>query len=115
MRRWESGKQVDFRDLNLVTRGSEIQRACYDYLLATEAGCFVSYCEIARAIARPKASRAVAHACAINPLPLFVPCHRVIPAQAARRIASGKSAHYGNYAYGAALKRALIEFEAGSR
>jgi methylated-DNA-[protein]-cysteine S-methyltransferase len=41
-----------------------------------------SYGEIARAIGQPNAQRAVGHACATNPVPLIVPCHRVVRATA---------------------------------
>ena len=56
---------------------------------------------VARQIGRPKAVRAVGTVCARNHVPFVVPCHRVVPA------AGG----VGNYAYGSALKRELLERE----
>lgn len=56
---------------------------------------------VARQIGRPKAVRAVGTVCARNHVPFVVPCHRVVPA------AGG----VGNYAYGSALKRELLQRE----
>ena len=60
-----------------------------------------AYAEVARAIGRPKAARAVARACATNPVCLVVPCHRVVPA------AGGT----GGYRWGARRKARLLEGE----
>jgi len=60
-----------------------------------------TYAEVAAAIGRPRAVRAVARACATNPVALAVPCHRVVPA------AGGE----GGYRWGAARKRALLARE----
>ncbi len=54
------------------------QRLVFDALLRVPPGQVVSYGELARAIGRPQASRAVGSAMAHNPLPILVPCHRVI-------------------------------------
>jgi O-6-methylguanine DNA methyltransferase len=56
---------------------------------------------LARESGRPKAVRAVGNAMARNPIPFLLPCHRVVPA----------SGGVGNYGYGSALKRALLERE----
>ena len=58
--------------------------------------------EVARAIGRPTAARAVARACATNPVCVVVPCHRVVTA------AGG----LGGYAWGLDVKQALLEREA---
>jgi AraC family transcriptional regulator of adaptative response/methylated-DNA-[protein]-cysteine methyltransferase len=60
-----------------------------------------SYGEVARSVGRPKAARAVARACATNPVALAIPCHRVVPA------AGG----VGGYRWGAARKKALLARE----
>jgi AraC family transcriptional regulator of adaptative response/methylated-DNA-[protein]-cysteine methyltransferase len=60
-----------------------------------------TYADIAAAIGRPKAVRAVARACASNPVALAIPCHRVVPA------AGG----VGGYRWGAERKRSLLEQE----
>jgi O-6-methylguanine DNA methyltransferase len=54
------------------------QRRVFDALLKVPAGQVVTYGELARAIGRPSASRAVGSAMAHNPIPILVPCHRVI-------------------------------------
>ncbi|MGH2669532.1 MAG: methylated-DNA--[protein]-cysteine S-methyltransferase, partial [bacterium] len=63
-----------------------------------------TYGEVARAIGRPGAARAVARACASNPVALVIPCHRVVPA--------GGGA--GGYRWGAARKQFLLETETKS-
>ncbi len=63
-------------------------------------GSMVSYSELARAIGRPKAARAVGNALRKNPVPIVIPCHRVV---AQNRI--------GGYVFGVDLKRRLLELE----
>ena len=60
-----------------------------------------SYAQVAAAAGRPRAVRAVGTACALNPLPVVVPCHRVIRSDGS----------LGQYAGGAAAKAALLELE----
>jgi AraC family transcriptional regulator of adaptative response/methylated-DNA-[protein]-cysteine methyltransferase len=60
-----------------------------------------SYADIARAIGRPSSVRAVARACATNPLTLVVPCHRVVP----------QSGGAGGYRWGSEIKERLIDLE----
>ena len=64
-------------------------------------GTTCTYGEIAARLGRPKAVRAVGQANHHNPLPIFIPCHRVI----------GKSGALTGYAGGLALKQALLELE----
>ena len=61
----------------------------------------VTYGELAARAGNPKASRAVGTACARNPIPIVVPCHRVLPG----------SGGIGNYAGGPDRKRTLLELE----
>jgi AraC family transcriptional regulator of adaptative response/methylated-DNA-[protein]-cysteine methyltransferase len=82
--------------------GSAFQRRVWDALRSIPRGATRSYADVAAAIGRPGAARAVAGACAANPLALVVPCHRVVPA------AGGA----GGYRYGSWRKRALLEMEA---
>jgi len=60
-----------------------------------------SYSDVAALIGRPSATRAVARACATNPVPLVVPCHRVV----------GKDGSTGGYRWGTDVKRALLATE----
>jgi methylated-DNA-[protein]-cysteine S-methyltransferase len=64
----------------------------------------VTYGGLAARAGHPKAARAVGTACAVNPVPLVVPCHRVVP--------SGGGV--GSYAGGPERKRALLAHEAGT-
>lgn len=85
-------------DLRL-TRGfrSQVVR----YLLTIAYGTTATYGEVAVAVNRPGAARAVGTACATNPLPLFIPCHRVIRADG----------RIGAYLGGDETKRWLLEME----
>lgn len=65
-------------------------------------GSTASYAQLAEAAGSPRAVRAVGTACATNPLPLFVPCHRVVRSDGSM----------GQYAGGADTKRALLTMEA---
>jgi methylated-DNA-[protein]-cysteine S-methyltransferase len=65
-------------DLPLAPEGTQFQRAVWQALRSIPYGATVSYGEIARRIGRPKAVRAVGAANGRNPLPIVVPCHRVI-------------------------------------
>jgi O-6-methylguanine DNA methyltransferase len=65
------------------------------------AGAVRSYQDVARAIGSPRATRAVARACASNPVALVIPCHRVVRADGG----------LGGYRWGLDRKRALLERE----
>lgn len=58
--------------------GTEFQQAVWNELKKIPRGQTRTYGEIAKAIGRPKAIRAVGSACGANPLPLWIPCHRVV-------------------------------------
>ena len=74
-----AGRRTTF-DLPLRPRGTPFQRAVWDALRAIPPGETRSYGEIARAVGRPAAVRAVGAANGRNPLAIVVPCHRVIGA-----------------------------------
>lgn len=92
-------------DVPMDVRGTAFQYRVWKALLAIPAGETRTYAQVASAIGRPGASRAVARACASNPVALVVPCHRVVPA------AGGP----GGYRWGAARKAALLAREARGR
>jgi AraC family transcriptional regulator of adaptative response/methylated-DNA-[protein]-cysteine methyltransferase len=85
----------------LARDGSSFQRIVWDALLAIPPGQTRSYAQIARAIGRPEAVRAVARANGANPFAIVIPCHRVINADGA----------LGGYGGGLARKRWLLEHE----
>jgi O-6-methylguanine DNA methyltransferase len=63
-----------------VEEGTPFQRQVWQALTMIAPGRTSSYVEIARNIGRPKAARAVGQACGANPIPLLIPCHRVLAA-----------------------------------
>ena len=89
-------------DLPLDVRGTAFQQRVWQALRAIPAGSTKSYTEIARRIGAPKSVRAVAQACAANPIAVAIPCHRVV------RHDGGLS----GYHWGVERKRALLEREA---
>jgi len=88
-------------DLPLDVRGTAFQQRVWDALRAVPAGVTLSYTELAQRIGSPAAVRAVAGACAANPVAVAIPCHRVV------RNDGGLS----GYRWGIERKRALIERE----
>lgn len=89
-------------DLPLDVRGTAFQQRVWEALRKIPAGSTASYTEIARRIGAPKSVRAVAGACAANPVAIAIPCHRVV------RSDGGLS----GYRWGVERKRALLEREA---
>ena len=71
------GRGLD-KALPLDLQGTDFQREVWDQLLAIPAGSTRTYLDVAQAINRPKATRAVAQACGANPVAIVVPCHRVV-------------------------------------
>jgi methylated-DNA-[protein]-cysteine S-methyltransferase len=98
-----AGQRNEF-DLELDPRGTEFERAVWAQLLEIPYGETASYGEVARAIGRPDRARAVGAANGRNPLPIVIPCHRVIGAD-------GSLVGYGG---GLELKRRLLELESGA-
>jgi AraC family transcriptional regulator, regulatory protein of adaptative response / methylated-DNA-[protein]-cysteine methyltransferase len=88
-------------DLPIDVQATAFQWQVWQALTAIPYGETRTYGDIAAAIGRPSAVRAVARACATNPVALAIPCHRVVPA------AGGT----GGYRWGAQRKRALIDAE----
>jgi AraC family transcriptional regulator of adaptative response/methylated-DNA-[protein]-cysteine methyltransferase len=88
-------------DLPADIRATAFQLRVWNYLQSIPYGEVRSYTEVAQAIGRPTAARAVAHACASNKLALVIPCHRVIRG----------SGELGGYKWGLPRKRALIDRE----
>lgn len=82
--------------------GTEFQRAVWNYLLEIPYGETRSYGDVARAIGRDKAVRAVGQANRANPIPIVVPCHRVIGSNGALTGYAGSQVH---------LKAALLDLE----
>jgi methylated-DNA-[protein]-cysteine S-methyltransferase len=100
IREYFEGKRTSF-DLALHPKGTPFQTAVWKALVNIPYGETRSYGDIARAIGRPTAVRAVGLANGRNPLPIVVPCHRVVGA-------TGKLVGYGG---GLHVKQALLDHE----
>jgi len=98
------GKRKAF-DVPLLLRGTPFQLECWTALQRIPYGATATYGEIARSIGRPAAVRAVGAANGANPIPIIVPCHRVI----------GSNGSLTGFGGGIDVKRWLLEFESGSR
>jgi len=77
LKQYFAGKRVDF-DLPLAPEGTEFQRTVWLRLQEIPYGETISYGELAKRVGNPKASRAVGAANGSNPIPIVIPCHRVI-------------------------------------
>jgi AraC family transcriptional regulator of adaptative response/methylated-DNA-[protein]-cysteine methyltransferase len=87
--------------LRIFMSGSNFQLKVWEALLRIPPGSVVSYRDIAQYLGEPGASRAVGNALARNPVPVIIPCHRVI----------SSLGEFGNYHYGEARKIALLGWE----
>ncbi|HWR03035.1 MAG TPA: methylated-DNA--[protein]-cysteine S-methyltransferase [Humidesulfovibrio sp.] len=96
----EAGAELS--GLPLDIRGTAFQHTVWRALQNIPAGGTRTYSELAEAIGRPGAARAVARACASNPLAVAVPCHRAV----------GKDGGLTGYRWGLERKKALLEREA---
>lgn len=89
-------------DLPLDVRGTAFQRRVWEALRAIPAGATVSYGELAQQLGMPGGARAVAGACAANPVAVAIPCHRVVRLDGA----------LSGYRWGIERKRTLLDSEA---
>lgn len=87
--------------LTLLLRGTNFQIKVWQALLQIPEGTTVSYADLARAVGRPGAARAVGTAVGRNPVAYVIPCHRVIRATGA----------FGDYRWGKDRKRAMLAWE----
>jgi AraC family transcriptional regulator, regulatory protein of adaptative response / methylated-DNA-[protein]-cysteine methyltransferase len=90
--------------LPLDIQATAFQRRVWSYLQSIVFGETRSYSQVAKAIRRPTAVRAVARACATNPVAIAIPCHRVVRS----------NGEMGGYRWGIERKKALLEMEAAS-
>lgn len=94
------GLRRDFT-IPLKANGTQFQQQVWQALIYIPYGMTHTYKELAETIGKPKASRAVGSACNRNPLPIVIPCHRVI----------GSSGSLTGYAGGLELKAMLLKME----
>src|ERR1700674_2280569 len=92
-------------DLPTDVQATAFQRRVWEELRRIPYGKTKTYSEVARAIGRPTAVRAVARACATNPVSVVVPCHRVVR----------EDGNLAGYRWGVERKLALLQHESASR
>ena len=85
----------------LAAEGTAFQKTVWSELLKIPYGKRRTYGELAAKLGRPRGARAIGAACGANPVPILVPCHRVVGAEGA----------LGGFGAGIAVKRALLELE----
>jgi AraC family transcriptional regulator of adaptative response/methylated-DNA-[protein]-cysteine methyltransferase len=95
-----AGKELD-ATLPLDIRATAFQRRVWAHLQSIPFGTTRSYGQVAKAIGQPSASRAVARACATNPVAVAIPCHRVVRADG----------NNSGYRWGVERKNALLDME----
>lgn len=95
-----SGKRKKF-SLELMFIGTPFQTSVWNAIYKIPFGKLKTYSEIAKEIGNPKAVRAVGSACGKNPIPVLIPCHRVI----------GKNNSLGGFGGGLKLKKYLLKNE----
>ncbi len=100
LREYFAGARSEF-DLPLAPEGTAFQRAVWLLLQGIPYGETITYGELARRAGNPKASRAVGAANGANPIPIVIPCHRVIGS-------NGKLTGFGG---GLPMKEALLNLE----
>jgi len=87
--------------LPLDIRATAFQRRVWTYLQSIPFGSTKSYSQVAKGMGQPTATRAVARACATNPVPIAIPCHRVVR----------EDGGMGGYRWGVERKKTLLEME----
>ncbi len=92
-------------DFKLDIQGSDFQKSVWAILRSIPVGSTLSYTDIAELLHKPTAVRAVANACAANPLALVIPCHRIVRADGG----------ISGYRWGVERKRALLAQEQHAR
>lgn len=85
----------------LKLEGTEFMKEVWNGLLKIPYGETLSYKELGEKIGRPKAARAIGLACNKNPIPIFIPCHRII----------GSNGKLTGYLGGLNIKKKLLEIE----
>ncbi|MCK9356469.1 MAG: methylated-DNA--[protein]-cysteine S-methyltransferase [Dehalococcoidia bacterium] len=92
---------VPWPQLPYDVRATAFQRRVWEFLRRIPVGETMHYSDVAEALGQPTATRAVARACATNPVALVVPCHRVVP----------KGPGFAGFRWGIERKRKLLQLE----
>ncbi len=100
---FEPGRWDPDQPVRLVMIGSQFEIKVWETLLKVPAGRAATYGEVARAVGRPSAARAIGRAVGRNPISFVVPCHRIV----------GSTGALTGYHWGIVRKRAILGWEAG--
>lgn len=100
LREYFRGRRRDF-DLPLAPEGTDFQRRVWKAVARIPFGATATYAQVARRVRHPQAVRAVGRCNATNPIPIVVPCHRVV----------GSDGSLTGYGGGLEAKRTLLELE----
>jgi methylated-DNA-[protein]-cysteine S-methyltransferase len=106
-----SGEPADFDDLP-IPDGTPFQQACWSACRAVPRGSTISYAELARRAESPEASRAAGQCMRVNPLPVIIPCHRILASSGALHGFAGATDRRGREL---AIKEWLLRSEGGLR
>jgi methylated-DNA-[protein]-cysteine S-methyltransferase len=98
---WAEGDVDAPLRVDVALEGTDFQRSVWAALRTIAPGRPLTYASLATATGRPAAVRAAGRGCATNPVSLFVPCHRVVPA----------GGGVGGFLWGSAVKTALLAHE----
>jgi methylated-DNA-[protein]-cysteine S-methyltransferase len=100
-RRVAEGEDVGANGALRLVGGTPFQRAVWEAIRSIPHGSTISYAELAQRVGRPGAARAVGQAVGANPIPLLIPCHRVV----------GAGGGLGGFGGGLPMKRTLLRQE----
>ncbi|QJR20414.1 methylated-DNA--[protein]-cysteine S-methyltransferase [Pelagibacterium halotolerans] len=100
---FDPGRWDPDQPIRLVMIGSQFEIKVWETLLKVPAGRAATYGEVARAVGRPNAARAIGRAVGRNPISFVVPCHRIV----------GSTGALTGYHWGIVRKRAILGWEAG--
>lgn len=102
LRAYFDGDPTAIESIPVAPAGTPFRRAVWDAMRAIPAGQTITYAELAARVGRPSATRAAGTACGANPIPIVIPCHRIV------RTGGG----IGGYGGGLPVKRWLLSHEA---
>jgi methylated-DNA-[protein]-cysteine S-methyltransferase len=101
VRRAAEGEEVEADGQVRLSRGTPFQRSVWEAMRSIPHGDTISYAELANRVGKPGAARAVGQAVGANPVPLLIPCHRVV----------GADGGLGGFGGGLPMKRELLRQE----
>ncbi|MFC5281736.1 methylated-DNA--[protein]-cysteine S-methyltransferase [Arcanobacterium canis] len=109
---WQSGDFDAITQVPVSGKRTDFHKAFVRALRDIPAGELVTYSSLAELMGRPRATRAAATCCSHNPIPFFIPCHRVIPMEIENSLMAGRwPTHFGKFMGKPQLKTALVEAE----